>query len=139
MNRESFHRILIIVEMVLLALPVSLFCLFFGLALMATMGFPWGVEELAIMHFVLVGTLGIVGLWCVTLSYLTQRRQPIWWWRAACMGAGLVGVSLGLFCLLALGWNPPEWVKIIALGIFATPLLVPFLHFAYLRQTTHSS
>lgn len=135
MNWELCHRILIVIEMFLLALPVSVFCLFFGLAILATVGLPWGVEELAIMHFVLAGTLGIVGLWCAAVTYLARRPWFIWWWRAACMGAVLVAVSLGLLGLFALGWNPPEWAKIIALGVFASPLLVPFLHLAYLYRT----
>lgn len=135
MNRELGHRILIAVEMLLLALPASVICLLFGLALLSTVGFPWGLEELTIMHFVLIGTLGIAGLWCVAVTYLARRPRSIWWWRAACMGAGLVTVSLMLFCPIAFGWEPPEWVVIVALGVFASPLLVPFLHLAYLLRT----
>lgn len=136
MNRELIHRILIVAEMLVLALPVSLFCLFCGLALLSTVGFYWGVEEVAIMLFVFVGLLGIVGLWCVAITYLSRRTQLLWWWRAACMGAGLVSVSLMLFCLITFGWELPEWGVIIALGVFASPLLVPFLHLAYLLRTS---
>ncbi|MDI5986466.1 hypothetical protein QLQ85_16865 [Halomonas sp. M4R5S39] len=136
MNRALGHRILIAVEMLLLALPASVICLFFGLALLMTVGFPWGLEELVIMLFVFIGTLGIVGLWCAAVTYLARRARFIWWWRAACMGAGLVTVSLMLFSPIAFGWEPPEWVTIIALGVFASPLLVPFLHLAYLLRTT---
>ncbi len=136
MNRALGHRILIAVEMLLLALPASVICLFFGLALLMTVGFPWGLEELVIMLFVFIGTLGIVGLWCAAVTYLARRARFIWWWRAACMGAGLVTVSLMLFSPIALGWEPPEWVTIVALGVFASPLLVPFLHLAYLLRTT---
>ncbi|WP_162623024.1 hypothetical protein [Billgrantia lactosivorans] len=136
MNRELFHRILLCAEMVLLALPVSMFCLVFGLGLLMTVGFSWGLEELAIMLFVFVGFLGIVGLWCAAITYLAQRARFLWWWRAACMGAGLVNVSLVLFCLVAFGWELPEWGIIIALGVFASPLLVPFLHLAYLQRTS---
>ncbi|MGQ4878536.1 hypothetical protein ACOJCM_08185 [Billgrantia sp. LNSP4103-1] len=135
MNGELIHRILIVVEMFVLALPVSLFCLFFGLALLSTVGFYWGVKELAIMLFVFAGFLGIVGLWRVAAIYLARRQQSTWWWRAACVGAGLVAVSLILFCLRVSGWDSPEWVIIIALGVFASPLLVPFFHLAYLLRT----
>lgn len=136
MNRELCHRILIAAEMLLLALPASVICLLFGLALLSTVGLSWGLEELTIMPFVLIGTLGIVGLWCVAVTYLARRPRSIWWWRAACMGAGLVVVSLVLLCLIAAGWDLPEWVIIVALGVFASPLLVPFLHLAYLLRTT---
>ncbi|UYG04453.1 hypothetical protein OCT51_03585 [Halomonas sp. LR3S48] len=139
MNGELCHRILIVAEMLLLALPVSVFCLFFGLTLLMTVGFSWGLEEIAIMLFVLVGTLGIVGLWCAAITYLARRTRSLWWWRAACMGAGLVSVSLILFCLIAFGWERPEWVVIIALGVFASPLLIPFLHLAYLLRTPRES
>lgn len=139
MNRQLCHKILIVAEMLLLALPVSVFCLFFSFALLITVGFPWGPEELAIMLFVLVGMLGIVGLWCAAITYLARRTQSLWWWRAACMGAGLVSVSLMLFCLIAFGWELPEWGVIIALGVFASPLLVPFLHLAYLLRTPRES
>ncbi|MCE8033174.1 hypothetical protein EKK97_03970 [Billgrantia tianxiuensis] len=135
MNRPLCHKILIVAEMLLLALPVSVFCLFFGLALLMTVGFPWGLEELAIMLFAVVGMLGIVGLWCAAVTYLARRARSIWWWRAACAGAGLVTVSLMLFCLIAFGWELPEWGIIIALGVFASPLLVPFFHLAYLQRT----
>ncbi|MDX5433739.1 MAG: hypothetical protein LPK20_09255, partial [Halomonas sp.] len=96
---------------------------------------PWGLEELAIMLFAVVGMLGIVGLWCAAVTYLARRARSIWWWRAACAGAGLVTVSLMLFCLIAFGWELPEWGIIIALGVFASPLLVPFFHLAYLQRT----
>lgn len=136
MNSERYHRILIATEMLLLALPASAICLVFGLALLSTVGFSWGLEEVAIMLLVSSGTLGIVGLWCELINYLARRPRLIWWWRAACMGAGLVVVSLMLFCLIISGWEPPGWVIILALGIFASPLLVPFLHLAYLSRTT---
>ncbi|QTP57834.1 hypothetical protein HNO53_03285 [Billgrantia antri] len=134
MRKESLHRILIVAEMLLLALPVSLFCLLAGLALLSTVGFYWGVEELAIMLFVFVGFMGIVGLWCVAMAYLARRPRLTWWWRAASLGAGLVSVSLMLFCLVAFGWELPEWGIIVALGVFASPLLVPFLHLTYLQH-----
>ncbi|WP_104204560.1 hypothetical protein [Billgrantia saliphila] len=136
MNKELCHRILIGVEMLLLALPASAVCLLFGLALLSTVGFSWGLEELAIMLFVPSGTLGIVGLWCELVTYLRRRPRLIWWWWAACMGAGLVAVSLVLVGLINFGWEPPEWVIIFAYGVFASPLLVPFLHLAYLLRTS---
>ncbi|MCE9665646.1 hypothetical protein LY622_19675 [Halomonas sp. M5N1S17] len=142
MNRESVHRMLIAVEMLLLALPTSVVCLFSSVALFVTLGFPWSLMDLAVMHFVLIGTLGILGLWRVAVAYLWNRATWLdhesalfWWWRAACLGAGLAGVSLVLFSLLALGWDSPEWVIIIALGVFGSPLLVPFLHLVYLQRT----
>lgn len=143
MNRESVHRILITAEMLLLALPASVVCLFSGLALLMTVGFPWGLEGTVFILFVFIGTLGIAGLWRVASAYLLRRQErgPMapaltWWWRAACMGAGLVAVSLVAFSLLVSGLELPEWVVIVALGIFASPMLVPFLHLAYLLRVS---
>ncbi|MCE8039567.1 MAG: hypothetical protein ACXIU5_07765 [Halomonadaceae bacterium] len=132
MNRDRLQRGLVVAEMLLLALPVSAFCLVFGLGLLLTVGFPWGMQEVAIILFVFVGTLGIAGLWCVAVAFLLRRESSLWWWRAASAGAGLTLVSLVLVGLLTLGWEPAEWVIIVALGIFASPLLIPFLHLRYL-------
>ena len=132
MNKARIHRWLIVAEMLLLALPVSAFCLVFGLGLLLTVGFPWGVEEVAIILFVFVGSLGIAGLWCVAVTFLLRRERSLWWWRAACAGVGLTLVSLVLSGLLSLDWEPAEWVIIVALGIFASPLLIPFFHLRYL-------
>ena len=138
MNRESVHRILIAAELLVLALPASLFCLFFSLALLMTVGFPWGLEELAILHFLLLGYLGIFGLWRLAITYLWHCDEgligALWWWQAACLGAGLLSVSLLLVGLIEAGWAAPEGVIIVATGSFASPLLVPFLHLAYLRR-----
>ncbi|MBA2780676.1 hypothetical protein [Billgrantia kenyensis] len=135
MNRERIHWVLIVAEMLLLALPVSAFCFVFGLGLLLTVGFPWGMQEVAIILFVFVGTLGIAGLWCVAVAFLLRRERSLWWWRVACAGAGLTLVSLVLSGLLSLGWEPAEWVIIVALGIFASPLLIPFLHLGYLCRS----
>ncbi|MCC5883813.1 MAG: hypothetical protein JJU25_14425 [Halomonas sp.] len=133
MTKEGIHRGLILAEMLLLALPVSVICLFLGLVLLLTVGFPWGVEEVAIMLFVLIGTLGIVGLWNVAIAFLKWRECSLWWWRAACGGAGLVVVATLLVVPLSLGWEPAEWITVVALGILASPLLVPFIHLFYLQ------
>ncbi|MBD3894706.1 hypothetical protein IEI94_02395 [Halomonas sp. ML-15] len=138
MNRDVVHRILIAAEMLLLALPASAICVFFSLALLSTVGFPWDFEALLIMHFVLLGNLGIVGLWRSAIAYLWHRGAGLgallWWWRAACLGAGLACVSLLLSELLVAGWQAPEIVAIVATGSLASPLLVPFLHLACLRR-----
>ncbi|EWG98427.1 hypothetical protein [Halomonas sp. BC04] len=143
MNKESVHRILVAVEMLLLALPASVVCLFSGLALLLTVGFPWGLEGTVFLLFVFIGGLSIVGLWRVASAYLLRRQERgpitpalIWWWRAACMGAGLVAVSAMLFCLLVWGLDLPEWVIVVAFGIVASPMLVPFLHLAYLLRVS---
>lgn len=141
MNSESVHRFLIVAEMLLLALPTSVVCLFFSVALLVTLGFPWSLEDLVIMHFVLIGTLGILGLWRMAVAYLRNRETwfdhegaLLWWWRAACLGAGLAAVSWLLLSLLAVGWDLPEWTVVVALGVFGSPLLIPFFHLVYLRR-----
>ncbi|MBZ0329707.1 hypothetical protein KZO25_05160 [Halomonas sp. ANAO-440] len=130
------------VEMLVLALPASVVCLFSSVVLFLTLGFPWSLMDLVVMHFVLIGMLGILGLWRVAVACIWNRQTWVdheealyWWWRAACLGAGLVGVSQAMFVLLGLGWDAPEWAIIIALGIVASPLLIPFCHLVYLRRS----
>ncbi|PAU76137.1 hypothetical protein [Halomonas salipaludis] len=139
MTRDSVHQILIAAELFLLALPVSVICMLFSLALLFTVSFPWSLEALLIIHFVLIGNLGIVGLWWVAVAYLRYPgaglKKPQWEWRAACLGAGLVSVSLLLLGLIVAGWQAPEAAVIVATGSLASPLLVPFLHLACLRRT----
>ncbi len=140
MSRERIHRMLIVTEMLVLALPTSAICVFFSLALMLTVSFPWGFAELAFMHWVLLCQLGIFGLWRLAIAYLWHRQAglsaTLWWWRAACMGAILLGVSLLLLGLIVAGWEVPESVIILAMGSLASPLLVPFVHLTYLRRTS---
>ncbi len=97
-----------------------------------------------VIHFVLLGLVGMAGLWRAALATIWPRQQQrlvynAWWWHAACLGAGLLGVSLLLYGLIALGWEPPEWVVVMAAGVYTTPLLVPFLHVAYCRRVLMSA
>ncbi|SDL96391.1 hypothetical protein SAMN05192555_10858 [Franzmannia pantelleriensis] len=141
MSREVIQRSLIAAELLFLALPTTAICMFFSMALLSTVGFPWDLEALLIMHFVLLGNVGMVGLWAVAITYLRHRGPGLkglwWWWRAACLGAGLASVSLLLLGLPMTGWEAPEGVVIVATGSLASPLLVPFLHLAYLRRRAY--
>lgn len=133
------HRLLLATEMLLLALPITLFCGLLGIIVVLVNAFPWW-EQVVVIHFVLLGLVGMAGLWRVAVAHVWPRykEQPpvydVWWWRAACLGAGVVGVSLLLFIAIVLGWESPEWVVVIAAGVYATPLWVPFLHIVYWRR-----
>lgn len=136
MTRMLLHRLLLAAEMLLLALPITLLCGLLGVGVVLANAFPWW-EQVVVIHFVLLGLVGMAGLWRVALAIIWPRQQwPVysaWWWRAACLGAVLLGFSLLLYSFIALGWEPPEWVVVMAAGIYTMPLLVPFLHIAYCR------
>ncbi|SDN67701.1 hypothetical protein [Vreelandella arcis] len=143
MTRMLPHRLLLAAEMLLLALPITLLCGLLGVGVVLANAFPWW-EQMLVIHFVLLGLVGMAGLWRVALATIwpSQQQRPAynaWWWHAACLGAGLLGVSLLLYGLIALGWEPPEWVVVMATGVYTMPLLVPFLHVAYCRRVFMSA
>lgn len=138
-DRPLLHRLLLAAEMLLVALPLTLLCLLFGVGVVVSNAFAWWAQ-LIVVHFVLLGMVGMAGLWRAAVAHVWPRykEQPpvydMWWWRAACLGAGVVGVSLLLCLPIILSWNAPPLVVVIATGVFAMPLLVPFFHIAYLRR-----
>lgn len=143
MTRMLPHRLLLAAEMLLLALPITLLCGLLGVGVVLANAFPWW-EQMLVIHFVLLGLVGMAGLWRVALATIwpLQQHPPVyskWWWRTACLGAGLLGISLLLYGLIVLGWVPPEWVVVMAAGVYTTPLLVPFLHVAYCRRVMMSA
>lgn len=143
MTRMLPHRLLLAAEMLLLALPITLLCGLLGVGVVLANAFPWW-EQMLVIHFVLLGLVGVAGLWRVALATIwpSQQQRPVynaWWWHAACLGAGLLGVSLLLYGLIALGSESPEWVVVMATGVYTMPLLVPFLHVAYCRRVIMSA
>ncbi|KPQ26460.1 hypothetical protein [Halomonas sp. HL-93] len=142
MTRMLPHRMLLAAEMLLLALPITLLCGLLGVGVVLANAFPWW-EQIVVIHFVLLGLVGMAGLWRVALATTWPRQQrPVysaWWWRAACLGAGLLGVPLLLYGLILLGWEPAEWVVVMAAGVYTMPLLVSFLHVAYCRRVLMSA
>lgn len=134
MLKNNMHRLLIIAEMLVLALPTSLFCLFFGLALLISSWFSLHSLVLPITLFTVFGMAGIIGLWAIALLYLLNRPIRQAWWNAAYLGVAVSLVSLPLAISVWLGQELPDVLLVISAGVFGSPLLIPLGHFVWIYR-----
>lgn len=131
--KETYSKVLLIVEALVFLAPVTLLSLWLAAALVASAGEPQGAAPL----FALVAIAAIGCCWWAVGVFVIRGRAGIAKLGIGCVIALYAGAALAIAGGVAFafaGIGDSSLYSTLALDVFGLPVLVPFVHLEIERR-----